>query len=113
MMIPCQVSTLSGFICSDFQFEGHLAKNKSLNALKIANEVRKGSNFSMWLLMVHIECTKSSEFKKVHKNEMPLEKMSFRLKPKHFEIDGPVCTRSASTFCLNPLNLCTHVMWVK
>ena len=45
--------------CSPFQFQGHLAENKSLNAWKIANEIRKGSNYSMWLLMVHIECTKS------------------------------------------------------
>ena len=39
--------------------------------------------------------------------------MSFRLKPLYFERDGPVCTRSASSFCRNPLNFCTHVMWVK
>ena len=26
---------------------------------------------------------------------------------------GPVCTRSAFSFCRNPLNFCTHVMWVK
>ena len=39
--------------------------------------------------------------------------MSFRLKPSHFERDGPVCTRSASSFFRNPLNFCTHVIWVK
>ena len=39
--------------------------------------------------------------------------MSFRLKPLYFERDGPVCTRSASSFCRNPLNFCTHVVWVK
>ena len=39
--------------------------------------------------------------------------MSFRLKPLYFEIDGPVCTRSASNFFRNPLNFCTHAMWVK
>ena len=39
--------------------------------------------------------------------------MSFRLKPLYFETDGPVCTRSASSFFSNPLNFCTHVMWVK
>ena len=39
--------------------------------------------------------------------------MSFRLKPSYFEIDGPVCTRSASSFCRNPLNFCAHVMWVQ
>ena len=63
MMIPCQVSTFSEFSCSPFQFQGHLAKNKSLNAWKLENEVRKGWNFSMWLWMVHIECIKSLEFK--------------------------------------------------
>src|SRR3954462_5726195 len=72
MMIPCQVSTFSEIICSVLQYQGHLAQNKSLNARKVTNEVRKDSNFSMWLRMVHIECTKSLEFKKVLKNEMPL-----------------------------------------
>ena len=51
-------------VCSPFQFQGHLAENKSLNAWKIENEVKKGSNFSMWLWMVHIECKKSLELKK-------------------------------------------------
>ena len=46
--------------CSPFRFQGHLAENKSLNAWKISNEVRKGWNFSMWILMVHIECKKKS-----------------------------------------------------
>ena len=31
--------------CSPFQFQGHLAENKSLNAWKIPNEVRNGWNF--------------------------------------------------------------------
>ena len=30
MMIPCQVSTFSEFICRAFQFQGHLAQKKSL-----------------------------------------------------------------------------------
>ena len=42
IMIPCQVSTFSEFICSAFQFQGHLAQNKSVNAWKIANDVKKG-----------------------------------------------------------------------
>ena len=49
--------------CSPFQFKGHLAENKSLNAWKIANEVRKGWNFSMWLWMLHVGCKKSLELK--------------------------------------------------
>ena len=63
MMIPCQVSTFSEFSCSAFQLQGHLAQNKSLNAWKIANEVRKGWNFSMWLWMFHVGCKKSLELK--------------------------------------------------
>ena len=43
-MIPCQVSTFSDFICSAFQFQGHLAQKVSLNASQIANEGRKGLN---------------------------------------------------------------------
>ena len=49
--------------CSPFQFQGHLAENKSLNAWKITNEVRKGWNFSMWLWMLHFGCKKSLESK--------------------------------------------------
>ena len=29
------------------------------------------------------------------------------------EGDGPVCTRSASSFCRNPLNFLAHAIWVK
>ena len=42
IMKPCQVSTFSEFIWSACQFQGHLAQNKSRNAWKIANEVKKG-----------------------------------------------------------------------
>ena len=42
IMIPCQLSTISEFICNAFQFRVILAQNKSWNAWKIANEVRKG-----------------------------------------------------------------------
>ena len=41
IMIPCQLSTISEFICSAFQFRVILAQNKSWNAWKLANEVRK------------------------------------------------------------------------
>ena len=67
MMIPCQVSTFSNFSCSAFQFQGHLAQNKSLNAWKIANEVKKGWNYSMWLWMVHIEWKKVLSWNKFRK----------------------------------------------
>ena len=61
MMIPCQVSTFSEFICRAFQFQGHLGQNKSVNALKIANYVTKGWKFITWLWMVHAECKKRPE----------------------------------------------------
>ena len=38
----CQLTTISKFICSAFQFRVILAQNKSWNAWKIENEVRKG-----------------------------------------------------------------------
>ena len=44
--------------CSDFQFHGHLAQNKSVNASKISNYVRTGWKLTMWLWMVHNECKK-------------------------------------------------------
>ena len=48
---------------SPFQFQGHLTENKSLNAWKIGNEVRKGWNFRMWLWMLHLGCKESLELK--------------------------------------------------
>ena len=42
IMIPCQLPTISEFICSAFQFRVILAQNKSWNAWKIAHDVRKG-----------------------------------------------------------------------
>ena len=47
------------------------------------------------------------------KNEIPLQRMSFRLKPSYFEGDGPVCTRSASSFARKPINFLAHAQWVK
>ena len=61
MMIPCQVSTFSEFICRAFQFQGHLDQNKSVNALKITNYVRKGWKLMLWLWMVHAKCKKHLE----------------------------------------------------
>ena len=60
---PCQVSTFSEFICSAFQFQGHLAQNKSVNALKIENYVRKCWKLMTSLWMVHLGHTKIQEFK--------------------------------------------------
>ena len=61
MMIPWQVSTFSEFIYRAFQFQGHLAQNKSVNAIKIPNYVRKGWKLMMWLWMLHFEHTISPE----------------------------------------------------
>ena len=33
--------------------------------------------------------------------------------PSYLEGGGLVCTRSASSFCRNLLNFCTHAMWAK
>ena len=49
----------------------------------------------------------------VQKNAMPLYHMSFRPKPWYFERDCPFCTRSASSFCRDPLYFFAHAMWVK
>ena len=38
---------------------------------------------------------------------------SFGMKPWYFERDCPFCTRSASSFCRNPLFFLAHAMWVK
>ena len=35
------------------------------------------------------------------------------MKPWYFERDCPFCTRSASSFCRNPLYFLAHAMWVK
>ena len=35
------------------------------------------------------------------------------MKSWYFERDCPFCTRSASSFCRNPLNFLAHAMWVK
>ena len=61
MMIQCQVSTFSEFICRAFQLQGHFAQNKSVNALKIANYVRKAWKLMTWLWIVHAECKKCPE----------------------------------------------------
>ena len=60
-----------------------------------------------------LDAKKVLSWNNLRKNEMPLKQMSFRLKPSYIGRDGPVCTRSASSFFCNPLNFCTHVMWVK
>ena len=39
--------------------------------------------------------------------------MSFRMKSWYFERDCPFSTRSASSFCRNPLYFLAHAMWVK
>ena len=61
IMIPCQVSTFSEFICRAFQFQSHLAKNKSVNAWKTTNYGANGWKLMTWLWMVHAECKKRPE----------------------------------------------------
>ena len=58
----------SEFICSAFQFQGHLAQNKLLNAWKLANEVRKcwilGSGFK-WCILNAQKVWGKNKFKKM------------------------------------------------
>ena len=96
--------------CSPFQFQGHLAENKSLYAWKIANEVTKGWNFSIWPWMVHIECKKKSWVEISVEKWNAFETDEFSSETSYFERDGPVCTRSPSSFCRNPHNFCKHAM---
>ena len=61
MMIPCQVSIFWEFICRAFQFQGHLAQNKSVNAWKTTNYGGNGWKLMTWLSMVHAECKRRPE----------------------------------------------------
>ena len=61
-----------------------------------------------WCILNAQKVWNSNKFKKMK----CLCNMSFRLKPSYFEGDGPVCTRSASSFCRNPLNFLAHGIWV-
>ena len=64
MMIPCQVSTFSEFVLLWFTVSRSFSSlNKSVNAWKITNEVRKGCKLMMWLWMVHFEHRITMEFK--------------------------------------------------
>ena len=68
--------------CSAFQFQGHLAQNKSLNAWKIANWVRKGWNFSTWLWIVHIEWKKVLSWNKFRKMKCLWNRWAFVSDPR-------------------------------
>ena len=72
MMIPCQLSTFSEFICSAFQFQGHSARKKSLKAWKIAYEVRKCLKFEDVALNGAYWMHTKSGVEISLKNEMPL-----------------------------------------
>ena len=67
MMIPFQVSSFSEFICRAFQFQGHLAQNKSINAWKVANYVGKGWKLMTWFWMVHLNAKKVESYNKLLK----------------------------------------------
>ena len=63
-----------------------------------------------WCILNAQKVWSSKKFKKM---KCLFQQMSFRLKPSYFQEDGPVCTRSASSFCRNPLNILARAMWVK
>ena len=59
MMIPCQVSTFLEFILKCFPISRLFSsQNKSVNASKIANYVRKGWKLMTWILIVHLNAEK-------------------------------------------------------
>ena len=61
----CQPFLSSG--CSPCQFQGHLAENKSLNAWKIPNEVRKGWNSVCGFECCILDATKVLSWHKLRK----------------------------------------------
>ena len=107
------ILTISEFICSAFQFRVILAQNKSWNAWKLANEVRKWLKSDDVALNGAYWTQKKSWVKICPKNWNPFVIDVFRPKPWYFERDCPVCARSASSFSCNPLNFLAHAMVVK
>ena len=71
MMIPCQFSPFLSSGCSPFQFQGHLAENKSLNAYQMKSERVEilVCGFEWCILDAKI----SLELKYVYENEMPFK----------------------------------------
>ena len=60
IMIPCQVSTFPKFILYCFSLSRWFSpQNKSVNASKIANYVRKGWKLMTWIWIVHLNAKKS------------------------------------------------------
>ena len=68
MMIPCQVSTFSEFILYCFsRLQWFSSENKSVNAPKIANYVRKGWKLMTWIWIVHLNAKKARSCTKLLK----------------------------------------------
>ena len=104
MMIPCQVSTfqsLWGFVRKPSYFEG----DGPVCTRSVSSFCRNPLNFcthAMWVKWWY------------HAKFQPFQSSwVFVWNGSYFEVDGRVCTRSVSSFCRNPLNFCTHAMWVK
>ena len=98
-------------ICTAFQFHGHLALSKQISKwMKNTKWIQKGLIIDDVDLNGAFWTHKNSG---VQKNAMPLYHMSFRPNPWYFERDCPFCTRSASSFCRDPLYFLAHAMWVK
>ena len=105
-MIPCQLSTISEFICSAFQFRVILSQNKSWNAWKIANEVRKGLKSDDVALNGACWMQKKSWVKICLKNSNP-----FII--DEYSSETLILRKRLSSFSCNPLNFLAHAMWVK
>ena len=63
--------------------------------------------------MVHVERTKSLDFKYVKKMKSLCNRCVFVWNLDTSKEIVPFCTRSSSSFGRNPLNLLAHDMWVK
>ena len=113
IMIACQVSSFSEFFCSVFQFQGHLAQNKAVNAWKIENEGRKGWKLMTWLWMLHAGCKRFWSCNKLLKfwiagvtDEFSSETLILR---KRLSSLYTKCIQ----FCRDPLYFFAHAMRVK
>ena len=90
-----------------------LAQNKSWNAWKIANEVRKGLKSDDVALNGAYWMHKKSWVQICLKNWMPFVTDEFSSETLILRKRLSIFTRSASSFCRNPLNFLAHAMWVK
>ena len=99
--------------CSAFQFQGHLTQNKSVNALKIANMSERVESWWRGFEWRLLNAKRVWSCNKLLKFWIAGVTDEFSSETRYFERDCPVCTRSASSFCRDPLYYFAHAMRVK